>query len=139
MKSIAKNLIPVLALAIAASACSSLNSSSGSSGAVRYGENMILDRGEDEEYEIQIFDSGFDRWFATHSRPVDFYSPQHYEAMNRRYVIAWNEKVSTHAFRANTPFEARINYDPTIDYGLEVNYTLYYYFKYIEDVYGRFL
>jgi hypothetical protein len=106
---------------------------------VRYGQNMILDRGEEDEYEVVIFDTGFDRWFATHGRPVGFHSPQYYEMMNRRYVTAWNEKVSTHGFRMNSPFQQHINYDPNIDYGLEVNYKLYYYFKYIEDVYGRFL
>lgn len=135
MKSISGTFVPIFAIIIIASSCSSYKSA----GPVQYGENMILDRGDDEEYEVQIFDSGFNQWFATHSKPASFYSPQYYEMMNRRYVISWNEKVSTHAFRRNSPFEARINYDPSIDYGLEVNYKLFYYFKYIEDVYGRFL
>lgn len=135
MKSIIKTLIPVFAVIVFASACGPYKSA----GPVRYGQNMILGRGDEDEYEVQVFDAGFDRWFSTHSRPVGFYSPQYYEMMNRRYVIAWNEKVSTHAFRRNSPFESPINYDPTIDYGVEVNYTLFYYFKYIEDVYGRFL
>lgn len=135
MKSINIIMIPMLLLGMAVWSCTSIKSR----GPVHYGENMILDRGDEEEYEIQIFDSGFDRWFATHSRPVNFYSPGYYAMMNRRYAIAWNEKVSTYAFRGNTPFESPINYIPTIDYGLEVNYKLFYYFKYIEDVYGRFL
>lgn len=108
-------------------------------GPVRYGQNMILDRGEEDEYEVVIIDSGFDRWFATHGRPINFYSPQYYASMNRQYAAAWNEKVMTHGHRPNSPFQQQINYDPGIDYGLEVNYKLFYYFKYIEDVYGRFL
>ena len=135
MKTIIKTLIPVLAVVMIASACGSGKSP----GAVRYGQNMIIDQGEEDEYEVQIFDTGFDRWFAIHSRPVGYHSPQFYETMNRQYVTAWNEKVVTNAFRRNSPFEQQINYDPSIDYGLEVNYKLYYYFKYIEDVYGRFL
>lgn len=135
MNNCSKILVPILAIIFMATACMPHRHAT----QVRYGENMILDRGDDDEYEIQVFDSGFDRWFAIHAKPVSFYSPQYYEMMNRRYVIAWNEKVSTHAFRRNSPFEAPINYDPTIDYGLEVNYTLFYYFKYIEDTYGRFM
>lgn len=135
MRSINIIMILLLLSGMAVWSCTSVKSS----GPVHYGENMILDRGDKDEYEIQIFDSGFERWFATHSRPVNFYSPDYYAMMNRRYAIAWNEKVSTHAFRGNTPFESPINYIPTIDYGLEVNYKLFYYFKYIEDVYGRFL
>ena len=135
MKSIMKSLIPVFVALMIASSCGSGKSA----GPVRYEQNMILERGEEDEYEVQIFDSGFDRWFATNSRPVGFHSPQFYAMMNRRYVAAWNEKVSTHAFRMNSPFQQAINYDPSIDYGLEVDYKLYYYFKYIEDVYGRFL
>jgi hypothetical protein len=135
MKRAIKCLIPVVAVLLFASACSSGKST----GHVRYGQNMILDRGEEDEYEIHIMDSGFDRWFATHGKPANFHSPQFYEMMNQRYVTAWNEKVMTHGFRPNSPFQQQINYDPTIDYGLDVNYKLYYYFKYIEDVYGRFL
>lgn len=135
MKGILKCLIAALAVMVLASACGSGKNA----GPVRYGQNMILDRGDEDEYEVQILDSGFDRWFATNARPMSFHSPQYYETMNRQYVTAWNEKVITHGYRANSPFQQRINYDPTIDYGLEVNYKLYYYFKYIEDVYGRFL
>lgn len=135
MKRIMQYLLAALAVMLFASACGSGKSTA----PVRYGQNMILDRGDEDEYEVTIIDSGFDRWFATHARPVGFHSPQYYEAMNRRYVSAWNEKVATHGFRPNSPFQQRINYDPNIDYGLEVNYKLYYYFKYIEDVYGRFL
>ncbi|HEX7016156.1 MAG TPA: DUF6146 family protein [Cyclobacteriaceae bacterium] len=136
MKSILKYMVPMFAVMVFVSACGSGKNAA----PVRYGQNMILDRGEDdEEYELVIIDSGFDRWFATHSRPMSFHSPQFYESMNHRYVTAWNEKVITHGFRPNSPFQQRINYNPGVDYGLEVNYKLYYYFKYIEDVYGRFL
>lgn len=135
MKTIIKTLIPVFAFVLIASACGSGKSA----GPVRVGQNMVIDRGEEDEYEVEIFDSGFDRWFATNSRPVGYHSPQYYEMMNRQYVTAWNEKVVAQGFRGNSPFQQQIDYDPSIDYGLDVNYKLYYYFKYIEDVYGRFL
>jgi hypothetical protein len=134
MKKAIKYLIPLFAVVFLVSACGSGKMA----GPVRYGQNMILDRGEEDEYELVIIDTGFDNWFATHARPMNFYSPQYYASMNRQYVAAWNEKVLTHGHRPNSPFQQQINYDPGIDYGLEVNYKLFYYFKYIEDVYGRF-
>lgn len=135
MKRTMKYIIPLFAVALFVSACGSGKSA----GPVHYGQNMILDRGDEEEYELVIVDNGFDRWFAMHRKPVNFYSPQYYASMNRQYAAAWNEKVVTQGHRPNSPFQQQINYDPGIDYGLEVNYKLYYYFKYIEDVYGRFL
>lgn len=135
MKSVFKFLVPALAMILVASACGSGKSAK----PVRYGQNMILDRGEEDEYEIHIIDSGFDRWFSTHARPMNFHSQEYYESMNYRYVTAWNEKVATHGFRPNSPFQQRIDYQPHIDYGPEVNYKLYYYFKYVEAIYGRFL
>ena len=58
---------------------------------------------------------------------------------NARYVQAWNEKVGQQSLynSAFYPFESRIDYNPSIDYGLELNYQLYHYFQYIEDTYGN--
>lgn len=106
-------------------------------GARNYGENMLIDKAGDDEYEVLILDPGFDRWFATNSRPPNFYSLEYYESQNRRYVAAWNERASSQASNpSNSPFQSYINYDPTIEYGLEVNYMLFYYFKYIGATYG---
>lgn len=104
----------------------------------RKGSNVIRP-GDDEEYELTIIDNNFDRWFTTNGRPVSFYSPNYYAQKNRIYVQAWNEKVGMQSFyrSANYPFEQRINYDYSVDYGIELNYKLFWYFKYIEDLYGR--
>jgi hypothetical protein len=105
----------------------------------RKGTNVIQPGEEGDEYELLIFDNNFDRWFTTNGRPATFYSPYYYAQKNRIYVQAWNEKVDQQGFyrSANYPFEQRINYDNSIDYGVELNYQLFWYFKYIENVYGR--
>lgn len=120
--------------ALTAMACTSQQSITGT----RTGSNIIVKQEGGDEYEITIIDPGFDRWFITNGKPASYYSLAYYEQQNRRYVISWNEKVSQQAYYRSPyyPFENRIDYDPTIHYGLEVNYKLYYYFKYIEDVYG---
>lgn len=98
----------------------------------------IVESQNGEEYELIIMDSGFDRWFSTNRKPMNFRSLSFYENQNQRYVQAWNEKVSQQArYGPNNPFENRIDYNPNVDYGPELNYKLYYYFKYIEDMYGN--
>ncbi|UII31568.1 DUF6146 family protein [Fulvivirga ulvae] len=103
------------------------------------GSNILSKAENDDEYELTIIDSGYDRWFSINRRPINYHTLSFYEQQNARYVRAWNEKVSQQG-RYNTinyPFENRINYDPSIDYGLELNYQLYNYFRYIEDTYGN--
>lgn len=101
------------------------------------GSNIVESK-NGEEYELIIIDPGFDQWFATNKRPVSFHELSYYENQNQRYAQAWNQKVSQQGlYGPNYPFENRIDYDPTKSYGLELNYKLYYYFKYIEEVYGN--
>lgn len=96
------------------------------------------ENGEEEEYELIIIDPGYQTWFMAHSKPINFYSPSYYELWNQRYVAAWNEKVNQQAYynSANYPFENRIEYNPNIDYGADLNYELYWYFRYIQHLYG---
>jgi hypothetical protein len=98
-------------------------------------KNIVQKDKDKDEYEVTIIDNNFDRWFLTNGKPVNFYSREYYRSKNIFYVSSWNSKV-TQRYR-NSPFEEPINYDPSIDYGLDVDYKLFWYFKYIEDVYGR--
>jgi hypothetical protein len=82
------------------------------------------------EYEIIIFDSGFETWFLTHSKPVWYHSVEYYESWNKQYVVAWNSKAMSP--RYSKYFESTIDYDPNISYGLELNHKLFYYFMYVE-------
>ncbi len=93
---------------------------------------------EEEEFELIIIDPGFRSWFVTNAQSPGFYSPAYYQTWNERYVIAWNEKVNQQLYynHRNYPFENRINYDPAIDYPVELNYQLYWYFRYIQALYG---
>lgn len=102
------------------------------------GSNILTKAESGDEYELIIIDSGFDRWFSINRRPVNYHTLSFYEQQNARYARAWNEKVDQQGrYRtANYPFENRIDYNQSTDYGLELNYQLYYYFQYIEDMYG---
>lgn len=114
--------------------CSACAPSFTSSSRDRTQPNIVQPENE-TEYEVMIIDPDFDRWFQTNGRPVGFYSAQYYEQKNRQYVASWNEKVGR--FGGNSPFQNIINYDYSEDYGVELNYQLFWYFKYIENSYGR--
>jgi len=82
-------------------------------------------------YELIIFDIGFDTWLAT-KPPMNYYSKGYYETKNKVYVTEWNYR-NQDPMRFGDIYESRIDYYPNIDYGLELNYRLYYYFRYFEE------
>lgn len=87
---------------------------------------------EELEYEIIIFDPGFNAWLMSTARPRGYYSQSYLEARNRVWVLEWN-------LRANLPlqhrnlYEMRIDYDSNTNYGYEVNYLLFNYLVYFQQ------
>ncbi len=100
--------------------------------------NLVNEQNGEEEYELIIIDPGFATWFVSHARPINYYAPAYYESWNQQYVTAWNEKVGQAGFygAANYPFENRIQYNANEDYGVELNHELFWYFRYIQSLYG---
>jgi hypothetical protein len=85
------------------------------------------------EYELIIIDPGFDTWFLTQPSR-EYKSQNYYEYWNRLYVSEWNYRYST--ARDKGEYDSYIDYNPRINYGLDLNYKLYYYFKYFEEKNG---
>ena len=84
------------------------------------------------EYEIIIFDVQFDRWLMT--QPMNneaFYSNDYLISMNAQYADAWNRLYATGDKRV----QSYIDYDRRIDYGKELNFKLFMYFKYFQERY----
>jgi hypothetical protein len=82
------------------------------------------------EYRLVVLDPGFETWLA--AKPSkDFYSKEYYELKNRLYVIEWNQRYMSS--RNSGLYDTYIDYNPRIDYGLDLNYRLYYYFLYFEE------
>lgn len=89
------------------------------------------------EYEIIIIEPGFDFWLQSVAKPEGYYSQSYLENRNHIYVMEWNSRV-TQPFTYNPNlYELRIDYDPGIDYGYEVNYKLYNYFIYFQRKYNQ--
>lgn len=89
------------------------------------------------EYELIIIDPGFETWLL--SRPSEnYHTQQYYENWNYRYVSEWNSRYLTNPARY-PDIESYIDYAPGTDYGLELNYRLYWYFIYWEEKTGNTL
>ena len=89
------------------------------------------------EYEILIIEPGFNSWLASTAKPEGYYSKEYMESRNRIYVMEWNQRVlQPQRFNSNL-YELQIDYQPTIDYGYEVNYKLYNYFIFFQLTYNQ--
>ena len=85
------------------------------------------------EYEVIIIDAGFSSWLAGRAYPRNFYSQTYFEAKNRLWVNEWNIRVGN-PMRYGDMYGQRIDYEPNINYGYEVNYLLYNYLVYFQNV-----
>lgn len=92
---------------------------------------------DETEYEIIIIEPGFNTWLNSIARPEGYYSQSFLENRNAIMVTTWNQRVlQPQRFNPNL-YEMQINYDPSIDYGYEVNYKLYNYFIYFQRKYNQ--
>jgi len=90
---------------------------------------------DDLEYEIIIIDIGFDTYLHSIARPANYYSQSYYELKNIFYVTEWNIRAGNPMRYDPNLYENQIDYIQGVDYGLDVNYKLYNYFKFVEYKY----
>ena len=87
------------------------------------------------EYEIIIFDIGFNAFLNSIAQPEGFYSQSYLEARNTAWVITWNNRVTNNIQFNQDIYENIIDYQPQINYGYEVNYKLFNYFLFAQRKY----
>ena len=98
--------------------------------------DTITIKNDSLDYEIKILEVGFWGWLQT-QRPRGFYSQSYLENWNWRYVTTYNIRATNPSRYGPNLYPRRIDYDPHIDYGYEVNYLLYHYFKFFEQKYNQ--
>lgn len=81
-------------------------------------------------YELVIFDPGFNSWYMRESRPASFYSQAYLERWNKILTDQWNQLIHSARRRDCIP-GVYLDYDTDIDYGMQFNHELFYYFKYM--------
>jgi hypothetical protein len=87
------------------------------------------------EYELVVFDPAYETFLASQPYPKWYYSNEYYRNWNIQYVTEWNYRHDNPSTYGSF-YETRIDYNPNIDYGLDLNYRLYQYFQFIEKEYG---
>lgn len=87
------------------------------------------------EYQIIIIDPGFTTFLNSEARAKNYYSNSYLKTKNQRYVSVWNSRVRNPQKYSSNIYENIINYNPKLDYGLDVNHKLYWYFKFAEKKY----
>lgn len=89
------------------------------------------------EYEVIIIDNGFSFWLASTALPRNYYTQSYLETKNQLYVTEWNNRVLQPQRYNPNLYEMRIDYDPFINYGYEVNYLIYNYMIYFQNTYKQ--
>jgi hypothetical protein len=89
------------------------------------------------EYEVIIIDPGFNSWLASNAKPRGFYAESYLENRNLMLITEWNNRVSQPQRYDPNLYEIRIDYNPNIHYGYEVNYLIYNYMIYFQIVYKQ--
>ena len=88
------------------------------------------------EYEIIILELGFNQWLVTQP-PMNYWSLNVLEQRNRAYVFEWNQRAANPSAWNPNLYNQFIDYEPTIRYGLEVNYMLFMYFEFFQERYRQ--
>ncbi|WP_191859503.1 DUF6146 family protein [Hanstruepera ponticola] len=134
-----KNVVYILLIISVIASCKSKNVSTKPNSEVvdtSEKQDTIRIANDSLEYEVIIFEAGFDSWMLRRARPRSYYSETFLEARNIQYVTEWNRRVVSSGFDRNL-YEMQINYQQGIDYGFEVNYMLYHFFVFFEEKYKQ--
>lgn len=114
-------------IALLSWSCSSVKETSKSSA------RLVANSPDSTEYELIIIDIGFDNWYLLNYSPAKDYTNEYYRSRNLVGVINWNGYYREAKY--TRVIDSYIDYQPNIDYGIEVNRKLYWYFKYIAETY----
>ncbi|AZQ45217.1 hypothetical protein EJ995_09620 [Nonlabens ponticola] len=88
------------------------------------------------EYEIIIIEPGFNAWLATQP-PRGYFTPAIMDASNDRKVLEYNLRVNAPLNYDPSLYVFRIDYDRDVDYGDEVTFLLFNYFRFFEQRYNQ--
>lgn len=131
-----KNILIIAAFCVALYSCGTGNKAMNNSSADNTEKDTIRIANDSLEYEIMIIEPGFESWLASQP-PRGFYGQSLLESKNRSFVSEYNNRVLQPARYFPNLYTEQINYDPTVDYGYEVNYLLYNYFVYFQNKYNQ--
>lgn len=132
-----KNLLYVLLLGLFIYSCSSTRNRQMDKGEPLAEGDTVRIANDSLEYEILIIDPGFSYFLEAIAHPEGYYSLSYLESKNQFLVNDYNQRVRQPMVYDPNIYTQEINYEPSIDYGYDVNYKLYNYFVYLSRKYGQ--
>lgn len=96
---------------------------------------MTFEPNDEGEYDIVVFDPDYSTYLLTSAYPKNFYTKEYYRQKNRQYVIVWNQRHMMPTVYNPNIYAVSIDLDPQIDYGLDFEYKLFNFFRFIETKY----
>jgi DNA-binding beta-propeller fold protein YncE len=136
-----KKILSILILLFAIIACSTASKNNLATNPVTTPKLVVNDTvriaNDSLEYEVIIIDNGFSTWLASTALPRNYYSLAYLENKNYLYVTEWNNRVLQPQRYSPNLYEMRIDYQPNIRYGYEVNYLIYNYMIYFQNTYKQ--
>ena len=119
-----KKILSAIALLLLAWSCSP-------SQKARSSDRQSSIKSDSTEYEITIIDNEFDHWYLLNFSPAKDHSNEYYRNKNQAAVLSWNDCYTRN--RYHRVIEDYIYYNNSVDYGMDVNRKLYWYFKFVEE------
>ncbi len=95
-------------------------------------ESVSEEESDTTEYELVIFDAEFNNWFTRNARPITFYEHAYLQRWNATLSREWNTMGAPSSIRDCRPVNY-LDYDSAIDYGKELDYKLFYYFRFMHQ------
>ena len=133
-----KRLLYLLSIIFLVLSCSSTKTVTENKNQDQISEDHIVTIANDDiEYEITIIEPGFNAWLRSIARPKGYYTQQYMETHNWNFVQEYNNRVLNPQQYDPRLYELQIDYQPSIDYGYDVNYKLFNYFIYFQITYNQ--
>jgi hypothetical protein len=133
-----KKLIYISIILLAIIGCNTSKSSVSSSDKSKTENNDTIKIANEElHYEVIIIEPGFDSWLHSTAHSRGYHSQTYLENKNYLYVTEWNNRVLQPQRYDPNLYEMSIDYNPSIDYGYEVNYLIYNYMIYFQNKYKQ--
>lgn len=103
----------------------------GKNGVVLVTTKSYVEKNRKEEYEVIVFDAGYDGFLAM-QKPKEFYSESYLKSKNALMVNEWNYRYRLPRQYSSDIYEVSIDYDTNTDYGLDVEYKIYMFLRFME-------
>ena len=87
-----------------------------------------VQKDEDGEWDLTVFDSDFDYFLSTRAMPKSQFTESYLKSRNQQLVTEWNSLYNSGRYR--NVIESSIDYDPNEKYGFDFEYKLFQVFVY---------